>query len=241
MIWIIGGTSETRDLVSMLQGKVEFIVTSATEEARQFQENIEIQIERMDLKRMEEFIQSCGIAKAVDLSHPYAFEVSENAINACLNRKIPYYRFVREKTKYQDIICFGSVKACAKYLSGVSGTVFFTTGSKYVKEFQKARGNNRFVYRLLPTKESIEECLQNEVEIKNIVAMLGPFSKSMNIEMFGHFQANYVVMKNSGKRGGTLEKIEACNNLRITPLMIERDDEKGWTDLNSLAQEILSN
>ena len=58
--------------------------------------------------------------------------------------------------------------------------------------------------------------------------------------MFKEFQADYVVLKNSGKRGGTEEKVEACHRLGITPIIIERKREKGFFKIDELIEYVLA-
>jgi len=71
--------------------------------------------------------------------------------------------------------------------------------------------------------------------MEDIVAMLGPVSEELNYQMFRDFKADYVVMKDSGKEGGTLEKINACKRLGITPVVILRQyNEKGIGTIDGL-------
>jgi precorrin-6A/cobalt-precorrin-6A reductase len=57
--------------------------------------------------------------------------------------------------------------------------------------------------------------------------------------MFREDRADYVVMKNSGQKGGTSEKIAACRQLGIKPVVIERGTETGFTDLDELVAFVL--
>src|SRR5699024_7717086 len=131
-----------------------------------------------------------------------------------------------------------SYEDCYGYISHIKGTVFFTTGSKNIGDFEKLRGNNRFVYRILPAIESIEECKKHNIGLKDIVAVLGPFSKEYNKIMFKEYDVDYVVMKDSGHEGGTIEKLEACEDLGIMPIIIGREDEEGVNDLDLIEEKI---
>jgi len=134
-----------------------------------------------------------------------------------------------------------SISRCREFLKGVNGCVFFTTGSKNIKDFEPVRGSNRFVYRVLPTVESIAECQKNNVKLRDIIAALGPFSEELNLAMFKEYGADYVVMKDSGKEGGTDEKIKACRRLRIKAVIIGRQNEKGAEDLDAVINLIQQN
>ena len=240
MIWIIGGTSEAAELINALQGKAEFIVSVATETGKEFLEDCHVEVGRMDVLTMKDFIRKNRIKTVIDASHPYATEVTDNAKRALEETDATYIRFTRPKESHQGAVIVDSFAECLQYLNGISGTVFFTTGSNQVKQFEAAKGKNRFVYRVLPTPESTEECRKAGIALKDVVAALGPFSIDLNKAMFRDVGAGYVIMKNSGKRGGTSEKIAACRQLGITPVIIERDDETGFTDLARLLAHILN-
>lgn len=240
MIWIIGGTSEAVKLVERLQGKCPLLVTVATETGKAFLPDCPVYVGRMNSVEMVAFIKTHDIDQIVDVSHPYATEVSANAKQAGQQTGIRYLRFVRNESPSEQAIVCPSLEECLRFLQTISGCVFITTGSNHIKEFQAIRGTNRFVYRVLPTSESMELCRTHQVALKDIVAVLGPFSTAMNLAMFREFAADYVVMKNSGDEGGTTEKIEACRQLGIKPVVIGRQSESGYTDLDELVAFVLS-
>ncbi len=73
--------------------------------------------------------------------------------------------------------------------------------------------------------------------MKDIVAVLGPFSIEYNKAMFKEYNVDYVVMKDSGKEGGTLNKIKACEELDIKPIIIGRDEEEGYHNLDFIEKK----
>lgn len=239
MIWIIGGTCETRELVKRLNGRKNYIITAATEDGKQFIDSQNLLIGRMDYHEMVKFIQENQIKLVIDLSHPYAVLVSKNAQRAASSQNVKYIRYVRPQAVFTDCVIYKkSLDECIEYLKSVSGTVFFTTGSKNIGRFEKIKGNNRFVYRILPSIPGIEECKKYNVLIKDVVAMLGPFSVELNRAMFKEYDADYVIMKDSGIEGGTNEKIKACINLGIVPVVIGREKEEGIEDLDEIVELI---
>lgn len=238
MIWIIGGTSETGELISKIKGKTDYLVSVATYAGREVLGDENVIVARLNYEEMVRFILDNKIDGVMDLSHPYALEVSLNARKACEECSIKYIRYVRKSSILEGAICFSSLEECTEYLRKVEGCVFFTTGIKYIKNFEKVRGSNRFVYRVLPSVFSMEECVKNKLEMKDIVAVLGPVSKDLNKAMFKNFGAKYVVMKDSGSQGGTREKILACLELDIKPLVIGRTSEEGIYSIDELVEMI---
>lgn len=235
MIWIIAGTSEGREIVARIKDLDNYITTIATDGGKEFINTDKLIVGRMSYEEMIEFSKEHKISMIVDLTHPYAKIVSENAKSLAKELDIKYVRYVRNKVDtISNSIYLNNYEEAYKYLSNISGTVFFTTGSKNAGDFEKIKGNNRFIYRVLPALDSIEECRKHNVSMKDTVAVLGPFSTKYNKVMLEEYKADYCIMKDSGDKGGTMEKIEACEELGITPIVIGREDEKGINDLDTI-------
>lgn len=239
MIWIIGGTSESRRLINRIKDLNNYIVTVATESGEEFFQGTRFYMGRMDYDDMLDFVSKNHISIIVDLSHPYAKVVTENARKVAKEKNIKYIRYIRNKVIHNSKgIYLKSYEETYDYIAKIKGTVFFTTGSKNIGDFEKVRGENRFIYRILPALESIKICKKNDIKLKDIVAVLGPFSVEYNKIMFNEYDADYVVMKDSGKEGGTLDKIRACEELAITPIIIGRKTEDGFHSLDSIEKII---
>lgn len=242
MIWIIGGTSEGREIIERIKDLDSYIATVATVEGKEFISSDKLVVGRMDYDKMRSFSRENNISLIVDLTHPYAKLVSNNAKKLAKEENIKYIRYIRERIiKRSNGIYLSNYEEAYEYLSNISGTVFFTTGSKNIGEFEKVRGNNRFIYRILPALESIKICKDNNISIKDIVAILGPFSKEYNKIMFHESHADYVIMKDSGVKGGTVDKIKACEELQISPIIIGREEEKGIHSLDEIEAIIRKN
>ena len=241
MIWIIGGTAETGEVLAKIQGKVEYLVTVATAGGREMLDDERVITARMDETAMRNFLHTHQIELVLDLSHPYAVEASRNARRACQDAGVRYVRFVRASSRIDDAIYVASLNECLAFLQNVTGCVFFTTGSKNIPDFEQVRGSNRFVYRVLPMPESLEMCVRHQVPMRDIVAIVGPVSEALNMAMFREYQANYVVMKDSGKAGGTPQKIAACRQPGIIPVILGRpeEDEDGVSDLDAIINMLL--
>lgn len=240
MIWIIGGTVEARHLISKLRGKREFVATVATYSGAEMLQEGQSVIGRMNYKDMVQFIRERCIGIIVDMSHPYALEVSQNARAAGEETGAAYIRFVRKSADMEACVFVESVEKCLSYLEGLSGCIFFTTGIKNIRDFERVKGTNRFVYRVLPSVFSIQECVDRGIRMEDIIAILGPVSEEMNYRMFKDYNADYVVMKDSGIEGGTMDKINACTKLGITPIVIQRqNEEKGIENIDELIKLLI--
>ncbi len=239
MIWIIGGTSEGREIADRIKDLDNYIITAATDESREFIQDGNIRVGRMSYDEMWQFSLENNISLIVDLTHPFAKIVSDNAKKLADQLGIKYVRYSRERVKKRlSSIFLNSYEEAYEYLKDVKGTVFLTTGSKNIADFEKVRGDNRFIYRILPATESLDICKKNNILMKDIVAVLGPFSVKYNMAMFEEYGADYVIMKDSGDKGGTLEKIKACESLNIPAIIIGREEEQGLNDLDQVEKII---
>ncbi len=239
MIWIIGGTSEARKLIDKLGESCNYLVTIATEGGRDFFNSKNLFVGRLTKRQMEEFALINKVDILVDLSHPYAKVVSENAKEVCEKLGLKYIRYVRKKTpSYGYGTYLNSYEETYEYLKTLEGNVFFTTGSKNIPDFEKIKAGNRFIYRILPVTESLLIAEKENIHMRDLLAMVGPFSKEMNMEMLKHFNAKYCVLKDSGPPGGTIEKLKACEELGIEAIIIGRDEEVGQEDIDKIIEMI---
>jgi len=240
MIWIIGGTSEAREIVSRIKDLNNFIVTVATNEGTEFLDIDKLLVGRLSYEEMGDFIDENNIKLIVYLTHPFAKLVSANAKNIAREKGIEYARYVRPRLDDldEDIIALNSYEEAYDYLKNIKGTVFFTTGSKNIKDFEKVKGENRFIYRVLPAMESISIAHNEGVVIKDIVAVLGPFSKEYNELMFKEYKVDYCVTKDSGKKGGLEEKISAAKAQGVKLILIGREKEEGYSSLDEIEEVI---
>lgn len=244
MIWIVGGTSEAGILAEAFnKSGTAYIMTIATEEGKDFFKHCNVKIGRMTKEEMIAFCQTEKISTIADVSHPYALIVSQNAKEAAQELGIKYVKFLRSPVREnKNILHFQNIESLCKFLSTLkSSTVFFTTGSKNISDFEKYRSSNRFVYRVLPTADSIEKCKTCGVSTQDIIAVVGPVSQELNAAMFRAYNAEYVVLKDSGTSGGTNEKLEACAALKIIPLMLDRQDQDGISSIEKIKEEVLQN
>ncbi len=238
MIWILGGTSETKLLLDKIRGQgFQYVITVATESGKAVLPSTEpVLVGRMDSRQMRQFLQEHTITTVVDLTHPYATEVTQNVRQVCREAQIRYLRYVRATSDTQGAVLVSSLQECLTFLRTISGCVFFTTGSTHIADFQHVRGHNRFVYRVLPTVSSLKVCHEQQVDMKDVVAAVGPFSTALNAAMFQEYQADYVVMKDSGIIGGTPEKLQACLQLGMIPVIIGRTRDEGIDTVDKLAK-----
>lgn len=209
---------------------------------------------RMTAEQMRLKCENERYLAVVDATHPFATEVSVNIRESLKGLDIPYFRLGREKIpgeegerqagerqagerqtgeqqaeeqNYMARKYFQNTAACVEALKKTEGKIFLTTGSKELSAFCREETiRKRLVVRVLPGMESLQECVRNGLEGRQIIAMQGPFSKEMNLAMIRQYQASVLVTKESGKTGGEDTKLAAAGEAQIPSYIILRPDEK---------------
>ncbi len=250
MIWIIGGTKDSRNFVEKILcyeniSKEDIIVSTATAYGEELIKNtgVKISARRMEENEMKNFILKNQVSLIVDLSHPYAYNVSLNAIKISKELDIKYYRFERPELNLEvkNVIYFDDLKKITDFISNLEGNVLVTLGSNSIDEFKHLKNLKNIFFRVLPKSEVIKKCEESGILAKNIIAMQGPFTKDLNIATMKQFNIKYLVSKKSGDVGGEKEKVEACDYLDVSLIYYEKkeiDYPNCYTDISLLINDI---
>ena len=230
MILVLSGTEEGKEIVRRLHEEgMNLLTTVATEYGKKMFEQLGLETicvqGRLDANGFSRLIQEKGIYTVVDATHPYAIEVSQNAMDACKKTNIRYLRFEREEMAIPTHPLIHKVKTMADAvdLSRTLGKkIFLTTGISSVARFIVLKDEKELYVRILPIPEHIALCLDMGIPPTNIIAMHGPFSEDLNRATFRQYHINTMVTKESGEAGGVLEKINAARNEGIDSVVIER-------------------
>lgn len=226
MIWVIGGTKDSRDFIESFPFKEKLIVTTATEYGGKLLENVsEIRVlsKRMNLDEINEFVKLEKIKKIVDLSHPYAIEISKNAMEVALKYDLEYVRFERESLEEeQGVIYFNDISKMINYLEKLTGNILVTLGSNNLEKFKELLNLSNIYFRILPKWDMVKKAEENGILPKNIIAMQGPFSKELNIAMMKQLNIKYLVSKKGGNTGGEQEKIDATKEVGAISLFLSK-------------------
>lgn len=229
MIWVIGGTKDTRDfLEKFLEFEKNIIVSTATEYGAKLIENLSVKTssEKMEKEAMLKFIEDNKITKIIDTSHPYAFEVSKNAMEAANEKNIEYFRFEREVV---DLLAkkhsrFENIDKMLAYVEKLEGNILVTLGSNNVPLFKDLKNLSNIYFRILPKWDMVKRCEDNNILPKNIIAMQGPFTEAMNIAMIEQLKIKYLITKKAGDTGGEREKVSACDKTEVEIIYLEKKE-----------------
>lgn len=245
VIWLIGGTSEGRNLIKALADlDIQIYVSVATEygaELIEKQPNVTVMAARMQLAEMQSFIRQHKPDYVVDATHPYATIVTETVRTACANEQCNYLRLVRPAGEAGNYVTVHDFAEAVELLNHMDGNIFLTTGSKNLRDFTGvANYAERIALRVLPMESSLKTALTLGYKPSNIVCMQGPFSKELNIAMLRKFQSKFMVTKDSGAAGGFDEKVEAAEAAGAKLIVIGRasvEEGSGYSDIVSFLRQ----
>ncbi|EKX99177.1 precorrin-6A reductase [Selenomonas sp. oral taxon 138] len=180
----------------------------------------------LDEDGLRAFFTEHGVHVFVDATHPYAVNVSRNAMTACATAGIPYIRFERDLTdiSYENVHLVHSYEEASEVAARFGKNIFLTTGSRNLERFVKAKplADCTLIARVLPTAEVIALCEGLGLTPAQIIAMQGPFSRELNRSMYEKYQADVIITKNSGTIGGTDAKFQAAADLNLPVVVIDR-------------------
>ena len=251
-LWLIGGTSESSHLaVAIAQAGFACTISVTTETARSLYPDLpllRVWVGRLDLAGMGQFLLAQNIVAVLDASHPYAVEVSRNAIAICSQFNLPYLRFQRPSlvqkckdelsplpiTNYQfpitnfqfpitnyQLIHLDSFNTLVtgNYLQGQR--VLLTVGYQVLPLFRSWQAKATLFARLLPASNSIEAALAAGFTADKLFAMRPPIPADIEKALWQYWQISMVVTKASGKAGGEDIKRRLAAELGISLVIID--------------------
>jgi precorrin-6A/cobalt-precorrin-6A reductase len=255
-VLILAGTGDAKNLVDYIFSIMEnqnaaFLVSVVNENAAvdYLKKKIPVRFGALDKLQMKKLVEHETISVIIDATHPFASEVSQNAMITANESKINYIRYERPKSKTgktgvddtpvdfvipdenDDVLFAENHEEAAQFIVSLQKklnknlTVMLATGAKslklYCQKFSTSPGIN-IVVRLLPSVENLELCTRCKIPQSNIIAIQGPFGKELNKELFLKYNIDLLILKESGSAGSTEEKILAARELGIKTIVIHR-------------------
>lgn len=227
-IFLMAGTEDGRKLAEFLLSKgVEVTASVVSEYGKKLLEQyagISINDKKLDAADLAEILTVGKFAALVDASHPYAVGATQNALDACARVNLPYIRFERATGLTAGVAAYHveSYEAAALKAAELGKNIFLTIGSRNLKIFVDLLKNCNITARVLPSAEVLAQCENLGLTPKQIIAVQGPFSTELNVEMFRHAQAEVIVTKDSGQIGGADTKIAAAQLLNLPVVVVDR-------------------
>ena len=246
-VWLIGGTSESATIAQALADySLPLLITVTTASAQALYSKGEVVIGRLDLASMQSFCQSNHVATIIDASHPYATEVSRQAIAISRTLDIPYLRY--ERANYLETICpekdssITELDSFDLLLTGdylTKQRVLLTVGCQVLPRFQPWHRKSTLFARILPKTASLATALAAGFTSDHLIAIRPPINPPLEKALWQQWGISLVVTKASGKAGGENVKRQVAKELGI-PLIVVARPEIAYPQQTSVLSEAIA-
>lgn len=165
----------------------------------------------------------------IDATHPFASHVTNTAIEVSKICKIPYIRFERPTSNFENIdnsrvIQVNSFDDAGKLIAEKynQSNVLHFAGANTMETILKYVSPEYFYPRILEVKSSLEKCEELGIKKDHIIPMKGTSTIEENEKLIEKTDASIIITKESGDIGGVIPKIKAANSKNIDVLLITR-------------------
>ena len=169
---------------------------------------------------MENFLREKEVSHVIDATHPFAEQISRNAVHACRSSQLPLIRLERpswEPESEDNWILKPDLKSAAEWLMNHPQRVLLTTGHRDLDVFRDAHESFFLIRTIEPV--SLPEGFP---DAENLIAR-GPFSKDEEIALIHSWKISLLLCKNSGGEA-SFAKLLAARELSIPVLMMKRPE-----------------
>lgn len=158
-----------------------------------------------------------GITHVIDATHPFAAEMSRNAVEACAETGTPLIALERApwtRAPGDSWIEVGDVAAAAATLPEASANVFLAIGRQHIASFA-SRPQHTYTLRFVDPPEAPLPFAAD------VIVSRGPFTLDGELGMLRRREIAWIVARNSGGDGARA-KIDAARMLGLPVVMISR-------------------
>ncbi|WP_171102266.1 cobalt-precorrin-6A reductase [Ruegeria sp. HKCCD7255] len=177
------------------------------------------------------YLRENTITHVVDATHPFAAQMSRNAIEACTATQIPLAALTRPPwvagpgDTWQHV---ADVPAAVAALAGAPRRVFLATGRLHLEAFA-AQPQHHYLLRLVDEPDGVP------LPQAYVVVARGPFTEESDRALMQHHGTQLVVSKNAGGTGARA-KLDAARSLGLPVLMIDRPSLPQRVELSHVSQ-----
>ena len=165
------------------------------------------------------WLQAQRITHVVDATHPFAAQISGNAVQACAAAVVPLLALERPAWVAQagdQWQCVADIEAAVAALPHTPARVFLAIGRQNLLPFARC-GQHHYLLRLVDAVP--------ELPLPHAQAVIarGPFTVEGDRALLQEHGITHVVAKNSGGSGAAA-KLEAARTLGVPVIMINRPE-----------------
>jgi len=166
---------------------------------------------------LADYIRGEGITHVIDATHPFAAEMSRNAVEACAETKTPLIALERApwtKAPGDVWVEVSDVAAAVAALPEAPANVFLAIGRQHIAPFA-SKPQHAYTLRFVDPPEAPLPFAAD------VIVSRGPFTLEGELEMMRSRGIDWIVARNSGGDGARA-KIDAARMLGLPVIMISR-------------------
>jgi precorrin-6A/cobalt-precorrin-6A reductase len=220
-VLILGGTTEASELARLLAAdpRFEATVSLAGRTMNPKAQPVRTRIGGFGgADGLAAWLRQDATRAVIDATHPYADQISSNAVTACAQLAIALASIVRpawEREPGDDWLQVATAEAAADALGPEPRRVFLTLGRLELSAFANA-AHHHYIARTIDPPGNI--ALPSDLRL---LVGRGPFDREAETALLEREKIDVIVSKNSGGPA-TYGKIEAARQLGIPVVMIAR-------------------
>ncbi|CAN5437390.1 cobalt-precorrin-6A reductase [soil metagenome] len=235
-ILVLGGTLEASALARALAGREacgdRAVFSYAGRVAEPIAQPIPVRVGGFGgVPGLRQYMQDQGVTHVVDATHPFATQISGNAIAACAQAGVPLVALTRPPwqpgpgDRWQMV---ADLAAAAAALSGPPQRVMLAVGRTQLAAFA-GQPQHHYVLRLVDAPESPPPLPHHTVIVSR-----GPFDVAGDTALMREHRVEVVVCKNAGGRGAEA-KLHAARSLGLPVVMVMRAAVPSRHEVTSVA------
>jgi precorrin-6A/cobalt-precorrin-6A reductase len=177
------------------------------------------------------YLRDNRIDALIDATHPFAAQISRNAVEASRQTGVPLIAFTRPPwapvagDRWRLV---ADMTAAADLVAQRGGRVFLSIGRQEVAAFADCKDADFVIRSIEPSDEPLPPRYE-------LLLARGPFRVEDELELLKHQRIDLLVTKNSGG-SATYAKIEAARSLEIEVVMIDRPIVSGRQEIGTVEE-----
>ncbi|UWQ40419.1 cobalt-precorrin-6A reductase [Leisingera aquaemixtae] len=233
-ILLLGGTTEASALAKTLAGAgMDAVFSYAGRTAHPVSQPLPTRVGGFGgIEGFAAYLEAENITHVVDATHPFAAQMSSNAVHACEAAGVPLCAFERpawQAGEGDQWLHTDSIEEAVNALPDTPARVFLAIGKQNLTQFA-AKPQHHYLLRLVDAPEADLTLPHTTVEIAR-----GPFDAAGDTALMQRHAITHVVAKNAGGAGAAA-KLTAARNLALPVIMIGRPEVPQRPVMGSVAE-----
>ena len=221
-ILLLGGTTEASTLAKTLaEAGLDAVFSYAGRTAKPVSQPLPTRIGGFGgAEGLAAYLQAENITHVVDATHPFAAQMSTNAVQACAAAGVALCAFERpawQAGEGDHWLHVDSIDAAVDALPDTPARVFLAIGKQNLTQFA-AKPQHHYLLRLVDEPDAPLPLPHTTVEIAR-----GPFDVAGDSALMQRHAVTHVVAKNAGGAGAAAKR-SAARSLNLPVIMIGRPE-----------------